>query len=186
MHRENNKNCDHLKNQLGIAVDNALFQPPEKKEAPRWQPVLAAALTLSVFRRANSELEADAYLKLLSLLSEQYWQIGRLIDTEPKWSETPSQLRITGAYEHWVGHDETISQRIEMTFERLSGWDEPVEWQSSQMWSCEGEYPYLDESESWGDTWNYYAMSHKAWLLKKPFGLHGVWSFAYRYTNQRS
>ena len=88
---------------------------------------------------------------------------------------------ITGRYEAWVGHDDTITGHIEMKFRRLPPWewDEPVQWSAESEWPCEGEFQDINESKDQGDSWSYSIMTHKAWMLKAPFGLPGVWSFEY-------
>lgn len=156
--------------------------PPEKKTKAKWQAVYDAAASLHIFKEVNERhMQGDGYQKLIAILSEKYHSLDISDHTDPQWKESSRELSITGAYEHWVGHDETLSESIEMKFRRLHPWewDDPSEWTSESDFPCEGAYQYLNRSKNEGDNWNYSVMSHKAWLLKEPFGLPGVWSFEY-------
>lgn len=148
----------------------------------KWQSVYDAASSLRIFKEVNEQyLHEDGYQKLLQMLSEKYHSLDIVDHTNPQWWESSRELRITGAYEHWVGHDDTLSESIEMKFKRLYPWewDEPSEWGAESEWPCEGEVQCINESKNEGDSWSYSVMSHKAWMLKAPFGLPGVWSFEY-------
>ncbi len=165
-------------------------QPAQPEEVPKakWQAVYDAAASLHIFKEVNERyLQGDAYQKLLELLSDKYHQLDRLIDTNPKWEESPRALCITGKYYAWTFHDESITDTIEMKFERLrkDEWDEPEGWSVESDWPCTGQYQYLSEHKDTGNHWNYDRMTHNAWLLKEPFGLPGVWSFEYKTTNSK-
>ena len=154
----------------------------EKTLKAKWQSVYDAASSLHIFKEVNEQyLQEDGYQKLLQILSEKYHSLDIVDHTNPQWWESSRELRITGAYEHWVGHDDTLSERIVMKFKRLYPWewDEPSEWGAEGEWPCEGVVQYINESKNEGDSWSYSVMSHKAWMLKAPFGLPGVWSFEY-------
>ena len=154
----------------------------EKILKAKWQSVYDAASSLHIFKEVNEQyLQEDGYQKLLQILSEKYHSLDIVDHTNPQWWESSRELRITGAYEHWVGHDDTLSERIEMKIKRLYPWewDEPSEWGAESEWPCEGVVQYINESKNEGDSWSYSVMSHKAWMLKAPFGLPGVWSFEY-------
>lgn len=155
---------------------------PKEKPKAKWQVVYDAAAALHIFREVNEQhLHGDGYKKLIEVLSEKYHALDIVDHTNPQWKESSRELSITGMYEHWVGHDDTLSESIEMKFKRLHPWewDEPSEWSAESEWPCEGEFQYLNDSKNEGDNWNYSTMTHKAWLLKAPFGLPGVWSFEY-------
>lgn len=156
----------------------------DNKEKPKakWQAVYDAAASLHIFKEVNERyLQGDGYKKIIEVLSEKYHSLDIVDRTNPQWKESSRELSITGAYEEWVGHDDTRSESIEMKFKRLHPWewDEPPEWSAESDWPCEGEFQYLDESKNKGNNWNYSTMRHKAWMLKAPFGLPGVWSFEY-------
>lgn len=169
------------------AAEQKILPPvPEEKPNPKWQAVYDAAASLHIFKEVNERhLREDGYRQLLEMLSAKYHCFDITNETNPQWKEAYNQLCITGAYEHWVGHDETISEEIQMRFERLTNCEEPEAWSAESEWPCEGQYQYLDESVDKGDNWNYHMMSHKAWALKKPFGLPGVWSFEYKTVHDR-
>lgn len=180
----------YLSNVLCVAVDEKFRKPfvekkpthPEKKPKAKWQAVYDAAASLHIFKEVNERyLQCDGYQKLIEILSEKYHSLDIVEHTDPHWKESSQELSITGAYEHWVGHDETLSESIEMKLRRLHPWewDEPSEWSTESEWPCEGEFQYLNESKNEGDNWNYSTMTHKAWMLKAPLGLPGVWSFEY-------
>ena len=156
--------------------------PPKEKPKAKWQVVYDAAASLHIFKEVNERhLQGDGYKKLIEVLSEKYHSLDIVDHTNPQWKESSRELSITGAYEHWVGHDDTLSESIEMKFKRLHPWewDEPSEWSAGSEWPCEGEFQYLNEAKNEGDNWNYSTMTHKAWMLKAPFGLPGVWCFEY-------
>lgn len=181
---------NYLTNVLGVDVDDKFRKPldekqptqPEEVPKAKWQAVYDAAASLHIFKEVNKQyLQSEGYQNLIKLLSEKYHSLDIVDQTNPQWKESSGELSITGAYEHWVGHDDTLSESIEMKFKRLQPWewDEPSEWSTESEWPCDGEFQYTDESKNEGDNWSYSIMSHKAWMLKNPFGLPGVWSFEY-------
>ena len=181
---------NYLSDVLGITVEERFRKPiAETNPAPpteipktRWQVVCDGAASLHIFKEVNEQyLQDDGYRKLLRILSEKYTFLDKTVCTNPQWKESSRQLSITGRYEAWVGHDDTITEHIEMKFRRLQPWewDEPAQWSAESEWPCEGECQYINESKDEGDRWSYSIMTHKAWMLKAPFGLPGVWSFEY-------
>ena len=154
--------------------DSFLKKP---QQPPKWQAVYDAAGSLRTFRAANARhMQDDGYRQLLELLSKKY---SAYDIKDAQWKESFQMLSVAGSYEHWVGHDETISKSLEMRFEKLSHWQEPEEWSTESDWPCRGAHQYLDEYKETGDHWNYTFTGRDAWLLKEPFGLPGVWSFGY-------
>ena len=188
---------NYLSNALCVTVDEKFRKPltekkpthAEEKPKAKWQAVYDAAASLHIFEEVNERyLLGDGYQKLIELLSEKYHSLDTVGYTNPQWKESSRELSITGEYEHWVWHDESLSGSIEMKFRRLYPWewDEPSEWSTESEWPCEGEFQYLNESKNEGNNWNYSAMTHEAWMIKAPFGLPGVWSFEYIWKRDRS
>ena len=109
------------------------------------------------------------------------------LHTSYQWKEKASSLKLLGTYEAWVGHDETISEKICVSFDKLIQPEGlPEAWQTESKWPCDGQYQFLDKSVEKGDDWNYYVSVHKAWLLKNPYGLPGVWCLEYEITKVRN
>lgn len=140
-----------------------------------------------VFRSANKEImNEEVYQAIISKFQEMRdKEIGKGGETDTRWSESAFMISLYDEDSHWVGHDDTVTETVELRFERLSRWDEPEVWSSESEWPCEGQYQYLNESVNKGDSWSYLVMSRKGWLLKKPFGLPGVWSFEYMSKSDR-
>ena len=125
-------------------------------------------------------MNEEVYQAIISKFQEMRDKvIGKGGETDTRWSESAIMISLYDEDSHWVGHDDTVTESIELKLERLSKWDEPSEWTSESDLPCEGAYQYLNKSKNEGDSWSYSVMSHKAWLLKAPFGLPGVWSFEY-------
>lgn len=173
---------------MSMYSKNCKHESAAETAKEKWQSVHDAASSLHIFKEVNEQhMEENGYQKLIQVLSEKYHGLDIVDHTNPKWWESARELRITGAYEHWVGHDDTLSESIEMKFKRLYPWewDEPSEWSTESEWPCEGEFQYLNVSKNEGDNWSYSVMSHKAWMLKAPFGLPGIWSFEYLFKRER-
>ena len=153
-----------------------------RKDRNKSKPVyIRAPEQLWVFRSANKEImNEEVYQAIISKFQEMRDKvIGKGGETDTRWSESAIMISLYDEDFHWVGHDDTETKSIELKLERLSKWEEPSEWTSESDLPCKGAYQYLNKSKNEGDSWSYSIMSHKAWLLKSPFGLPGVWSFEY-------
>lgn len=181
---------------LDVAVDDQFFQPapvkkpdpPVQKEAPKpkWQPIYDGAKSLYVFRKANeSILQEGVYQQILELMSEKYCQSLSSIDDDPTWEASASMLHVSGKWSHWVGHDDTLTETVDIKFERLTHWDEPAAWDAEHDLPCEKMSLILDNPISQGDNWSYFLQTHKVWLIQAPFGLPGVWRLEYKSTDSR-
>ena len=147
----------------------------DRTEERRKELYIRAPEQLWVFRSANKEImNEEVYQAIISKFQEMRdKEIGKGGETDTRWSESAFMISLYDEASYPVGHDDTITNSIELKLERLSKWDEPSEWTSESDLPCEGAYQYQ------GGRWSHTDMSHKAWLLKAPFGLPGVWSFEY-------
>lgn len=185
MNAEKNGSTD---NSFRIPVSEKKPTPPAEAPKPKWQSVYDAAASLHIFKKTYDRyLQEDGYRKLIELLSEKYHNLDIVDQTNPKWEESDRELRITGSYEHWVGHDDTSSEYTEIKFRRLNRWelDDTIVWSTESEWPCQGEYQYIDRTKREGDSWNYSITIYKVWQLKSPFGLPGIWNFECIYTADR-
>lgn len=159
-----------------------------RKDREKPKPVyIRTPEQLWVFHSANRSIMSDeVYKAILAKFKDMRDKVlGKGGETDARWSESATMISLFDEDSHWVGHDDTVTETVELRFERLSRWDEPEVWSSESEWPCEGQYQYLNESVNKGDSWSYLVMSRKGWLLKKPFGLPGVWSFEYMSKSDR-
>lgn len=170
---------DEVKQVAQVITDRA---EERRRQQEKPKPVfIRTPDQLWVFRSANNSiLSEEVYQAIISKFQEMRDKvIGKGGETDTRWSESAIMISLYDEDSHWVGHDDTVYESIELKLERLSKWEEPSEWTAESDLPCEGAYQYLNKSKNEGDSWSYSVMSHKAWLLKAPFGLPGVWSFEY-------
>lgn len=176
---------DEVKQVAQIIADRA-EERRRQREKPK--PVyIRTPEQLCAFHNANRTIMSDeVYKAILAKFKDMRDKVlGKGGKTDARWSESATMISLFDEDSHWVGHDDTVTDTVELKFERLSRWDEPEVWSSESEWPCEGQYQYLNESVNKGDSWSYLVMSRKGWLLRKPFGLPGVWSFEYMSKSDR-
>lgn len=170
---------DEVKQVAKIIADRT---EERRKDQNKPKPVyIRTPEQLWIFRSANKEImDEEVYQAIISKFQEIRDKVmGKGGETDVRWSESATMISLYDKDSHWVGHDDTVTESIELKLEHLSKWEEPSDWTSASDLPCEGAYQYLNESQNKGNNWSYSIMSHKAWLLKAPFGLPGVWRFEY-------
>lgn len=125
---------------------------------------------LYVFRNANKEwLNEESYSEILKRFIE-IWD-KHIMDkrTYPAivWTETEMSLMLYHEITLGAFHDEASYESIRIVFERESDLKEEPEWKESSDWPCEGEALVKD------------GYDNKLWLMKKPYGMPGVWRLEY-------
>ena len=138
----------------------------------------------TVLPEISKEARADI-IKRFSQMRNEYISGSE----NQKWTETTTQIVLSDKWEHWVGHDDTISKTIKLTFSKVWMRVENVPWTTESDWPCSGQALLFDKSKSSGsdDPWDshYWCETHKAWLLKEPYGLPGLWRIDYQTSNSR-
>lgn len=138
----------------------------------------------------NSVISKDAYVDIInrfSLMHDKH--IGHNNSPNPNWIRGETRVFLSDEWEHWVGHDDTIEKTIKLTFSKAKTVVSNVEWSTESEWPCSGEALLFDKSWSkepeaiWDSSYSY--VTHKAWLLKEPFGLSGIWQFEYEASGRR-
>ncbi len=110
--------------------------------------------------------------------------------TKPIWEESATKISLADKWEHWVGHDDTLYESISLSFSKVWTNVENVPWVTESEWPCRGQALIFDKSwpreseEVWDQ--HYTFVTHKAWLLKEPYGLPGLWRFEYQSQYRRS
>lgn len=115
--------------------------------------------------------------------------IGHHNSPSPKWIKSETNISLSDEWESWVGHDDTISEYINLTFSKVWQRIDNVPWNTESEWPCSGQALLFDKSWSHGsdEPWDshYSYENHKAWLLKEPYGIPGIWRFEYRASESR-
>lgn len=111
--------------------------------------------------------------------------------THPEWKESATIISLSETYEAWVGHEDTITDSIQLTFSKVYIGLKNVPWITESEWPCSGQALVFDKSHSQrGDNpWDYCyysCVTHKAWLLNEPYGMPGMWRFEYYSSKSRS
>jgi len=111
--------------------------------------------------------------------------------TQPEWKESATMVSLSETYEAWVGHEDTITDSIHLTFSKICIGLTNVPWIKESEWPCSGQALIFDKSHSKrGDNpWDhgyYSCITHKAWLLNEPYGMPGLWRFEYYSSSSRS
>ncbi len=144
---------------------------------------------LNVFRNANKEwLTEESYNEILKRFIK-IWDLhiyreNMYLDIE--WSETENGLELFHDKEEPGGfHDEMYYDSIKIVFERKFDLNEEPEWKESSDWPCEGEVLVKNEFINTEHIVGWNAHEEKSWLLKKPYGLPGIWVFEYKNSSER-
>lgn len=111
--------------------------------------------------------------------------------TQPEWKESATIISLSETYEAWVGHEDTITKSIQLTFSKVCIDVKNVPWVEESEWPCSGHALVFDKSHSkcGNNPWDYgyySCVTHKAWLLKDPYGMPGLWRFEYYSSSSRS
>lgn len=110
--------------------------------------------------------------------------------THPEWKKSATMISLSETYKIWIGHEDTESESIQLTFSKVCMGIENVPWSTESEWPCSGQALIFDKSYSKGDdnSWDshYSCATHKAWLLNEPYGMPGLWRFEYYSSNSRS
>ena len=104
--------------------------------------------------------------------------IGSRNSSSIQWTKSETIISLSNKWEHWVGHDDTISKDIDIAFSKVWQRIDNVPWNAESEWPCNGQALLFDKSWSnesdapWDSHYSY--ENHKAWLLKEPYGMHGI------------
>ena len=102
---------------------------PAKPEVNAQPVFIRTPDQLWVFHSANSNiLSEEVYQAIISKFQELRDKvIGKGGETDVRWSESAIMISLYDEDSHWVGHDDTVTESIELKLERLSKWEEPSE-----------------------------------------------------------
>ena len=138
----------------------------------------------------NLLLTKEIHQDIIKRFKEMHEKVmGRNRGTKPIWEESTTNISLSDTWEHWVGHDDTLSKSIELSFSKVWMNVNNVPWATESEWPCSGQALIFDKSRSsdldapWDSHYSY--VTHKAWLLKEPYGLPGLWRFEYKSSNCR-
>ena len=136
---------DEVKEVAQVIADRA---EERRRQQEKPKPVfIRTPDQLWVFRSANSSiLSEEVYQAIISKFQEiRDKVIGKGGKTDVRWSESAIMISLYDEDSHWVGHDDTVTESIELKLERLSKWEEPSEWTLESDLPCKGAYLYLSK-----------------------------------------
>lgn len=138
----------------------------------------------------NLLLTKEIHQDIIKRFKEMHGKVmGSNRGTKPMWEESTTKISLSDTWEHWVGHDDTLSESIGLSFSKVWVNVDNVPWTTESEWPCSGQALVFDKSRSSDsdDPWDshYSYVTHKAWLLKEPYGLPGLWRFEYKSSKSR-
>ena len=134
----------------------------------------------------NWKISKEAHDDIVKRFSQMYDKVF-YHKNEPNWTKSETEISLSDTLEQWVGHDETITTSIRLSFSKVWARIENVPWSIESEWPCSSQA--LIFSKPWSKesaTGLYSYGTHKAWLLKEPYGMPGLWRFEYYSSESRS
>ena len=134
----------------------------------------------------NWKISKEAHDDIVKRFSQMYAQVFYR-KNEPNWTTSETSISLSDSLDEWGGHDETITTSIRLTFSKEWTRIENIPWETESEWPCSGQALIFSKPWSEDSAIGLYSYgTHKAWLLKEPYGMPGLWRFEYYSSSSRS